>query len=339
MTQPSSDRKTLPLVLSAFMLGMLVMFAIMRLVPSEPSRNGPSISIVAASPLPTMMQAAESAVPDATQVAAAAPASGDLPGQLTPQQIADKAKPAVVYIECQSISGETKSQGSGFCVGPEMVVTNYHVIQNARSIGVRVVSSQSELDNAVLVKVDSEHDLALLRIAGMNAPVLAIQSAWPSVGDPIFTMTNPRGLEGTFTEGNVSAYRKTERFVDPLMQISAPISPGSSGGPVLDRYGQVVGVVVATFKDAQNINFAVPAKHVEALLSSATSPTVPSARPEVSSTLQVTLTPQELYYKGLEDLDSGNRAGALEIWNQLQRLDKGLADRLFDAYRKSVQGN
>jgi S1-C subfamily serine protease len=339
MVRADNNKKILSL-LAAFALGMLVMFVISYLA-SLPSRNqgkaAGAIAPVSASAMPTAMPAEHIEVSDLTPAPAPTIAGAtEVAGTLTPQQIADKAKPSVVYIETQSMSGDARAQGSGFCVAPGTVVTNYHVVENARSIGVRLVASQTGLDTAVLLKADAEHDLALLRVPRLDAPALQLQPTSPGVGDTIYTMSNPRGLEGTFTEGNVSAFRKTEKSNDPLMQITAPISPGSSGGPVFDRYGKVVGVVVATWKDAQNINFAVLAKHIHALLSAPAS--IRPESPDVSASQQhVTLTAQELYYKGLEELDAGNKSGALEVWNELSHLDKGLADRLFDAYHKSFK--
>ena len=87
------------------------------------------------------------------------------------------------------------------------------------------------------------------------------------MGDTVFAVGNPQGLEGTFSQGIVSGIRQFD--ADSLLQITAPISPGSSGGPVVDSEGKVVGVAVATFKGGQNLNFAIPAKYVDELLQKA----------------------------------------------------------------------
>ncbi len=84
-----------------------------------------------------------------------------------------------------------------------------------------------------------------------------------SIGDTVYAIGNPRGLEGTFSQGIVSSIR--EIGPDSLLQITAPLSPGSSGGPVLDRNGAVVGVSVASVTNGQNLNFAVPADYLKAL--------------------------------------------------------------------------
>ena len=85
------------------------------------------------------------------------------------------------------------------------------------------------------------------------------------VGDSIYVVGNPQGLEGTFSQGIVSSIREVGS--DKLLQITAPISPGSSGGPVLNEKGEVIGVSVATFTGGQNLNFAIPSKYLSILLS------------------------------------------------------------------------
>ena len=84
------------------------------------------------------------------------------------------------------------------------------------------------------------------------------------VGEAVYAVGNPQGLEGTFSQGILSSIR--EVGTDKLLQITAPISPGSSGGPVLNSKGEVIGVSVATFKGGQNLNFAIPSGYLKALL-------------------------------------------------------------------------
>lgn len=84
------------------------------------------------------------------------------------------------------------------------------------------------------------------------------------VGDSVFAVGNPQGLEGTFSQGIISSIRQIG--TETLLQLTAPISPGSSGGPVLNSQGEVIGVSVATFRGGQNLNFAIPAKYLRELL-------------------------------------------------------------------------
>src|SRR5439155_12805276 len=104
---------------------------------------------------------------------------------------------------------------------------------------------------------DFERDLALLKVAGVKAASLPLGDAGKmAIGDEVYAVGNPRGLEGTFSPGIVSGIRQTTS--ETLLQITAPISPGSSGGAVLNRRGEVIGIAVATIREGQNLKFAVP---------------------------------------------------------------------------------
>jgi len=109
----------------------------------------------------------------------------------------------------------------------------------------------------------------------------------PAVGDSVYVIGNPLGLEGTFSEGIVSGVRATG--TDSLIQMTAPISPGSSGGPVMDAAGEVIGVAVATFKEGQNINLAVPVAYLERMLDAHPAALTPlqSAPPRPNASLSI----------------------------------------------------
>ena len=115
------------------------------------------------------------------------------------------------------------------------------------------------------VGIDTKRDLVLLSVPEATAPKLsASDSKQVAIGDEIYAIGNPQGLEGTFSQGIISSIRKIG--TDTLLQITAPISPGSSGGPVINVQGQVIGVAAATFLDGQNLNFAIPISYVTSLL-------------------------------------------------------------------------
>ena len=118
---------------------------------------------------------------------------------------------------------------------------------------------------SALLHVDTEVDLALLEAPGLDRPALPFRPEdGPTIGDTMFAVGSPLGLDGTFSQGIVSGYR-TDGTTN-LMQITAPISPGSSGGPILDTRGHLVGVAVGTFSAGQNLNFAVPITVVSTFL-------------------------------------------------------------------------
>jgi hypothetical protein len=108
-------------------------------------------------------------------------------------------------------------------------------------------------------------DLVLLSVPGITSKAVRLSpSKAVVIGDPVYACGNPIGLEGTFSSGIVSGYR--EVGTNKLLQITSPVSPGSSGGPVANQYGAVVGVTVATYTGGQNLNLAIPADFVIDLL-------------------------------------------------------------------------
>lgn len=186
---------------------------------------------------------------------------------LTEQQIARKALASLVYVSADSTTkqpGRT-AYGTGFFIEGGFIITCYHVVVDAESLRVGPVSS-GRSHGAILFGSGDDNDLAILRSQdGFKLPALALAPKLPAIGERVYVASNPRGYMGSFTAGNVSGYRKLESG-GLLMQISAPISPGSSGGAVLNTKAEVVGVVSASRADAQNLNFAVPVSEVRAVL-------------------------------------------------------------------------
>jgi hypothetical protein len=176
---------------------------------------------------------------------------------LTARQVARQVLPSVVYIEMEGAGGKPACYGSGFFVAPAEILTNKHVVTCSGTGRGRVRlagGKRSYVTGRILASDDV--DLALIEIQGLMAPPLRLDTARRlSVGDDIFVAGNPEGLEGTFTRGIVSGVRSE----GGLLQIDAPVSPGSSGGPVVDTYGSVVGVTVSSIREGQNLNFAIPA--------------------------------------------------------------------------------
>jgi ankyrin repeat protein len=167
-------------------------------------------------------------------------------------EIARQVLPSVVLIAM-----EGGCFGSGFFVTASEILTNKHVV-TCSGVGrgsVRIVGAPRPYPTKVIV-ADEDLDVALIEAEGLTAPPLQLDTSRRiSVGEDIYVVGNPEGLEGTFTRGIVSGVRAE----GGLLQLDAPISPGSSGGPVVDAYGKVVGVTVASLKEGQNLNFAVPA--------------------------------------------------------------------------------
>ncbi len=181
--------------------------------------------------------------------------------ELTTEQIAQTGLNSTVHI------GTDKGTGSGFFVAPGYIATNYHVIENAREVHVKLVGTDGEYIRTSVAATDEAHDLAVLKVTGIDAPALPLaNSDSVQIGAEIYAIGNPHNYKGTVSDGIVSSIRVGDN--SRWIQITAPISPGSSGGAVLNSRGEVIGIATLIFhtETSQNINFAVPANYVKALL-------------------------------------------------------------------------
>ena len=176
--------------------------------------------------------------------------------------VVEKARSAIVTIETQA------GFGTGFLIQKNgTLVTNYHVIEDARQITVTLESGEV-YKSAYVLRTDEEKDIAVLRIEGADLPFLRLgNSESMKVGEEVMAIGTPEGLEQTASTGIVSG----RRMVPPgyqLIQTTAPISHGSSGGPLLNRNGECIGVIAAFLADGQNLNFAIPINYVRGIMDS-----------------------------------------------------------------------
>lgn len=174
-----------------------------------------------------------------------------------------EAASQVVTLRGYDADGQLTAQGSGFFFGPGRIATNFHVIAGAAIVKVIDAAGDTIARVDTADAVDEQRDLAILRASAGRTRGLRIETFYPDVGDQVWTYGSPKGLTGTMSDGIVSAVR--ERGGHTVLQISAPISPGSSGGPVLDVQGRVVGVTKSSVRGGQNLNFAVPARELAGL--------------------------------------------------------------------------
>ncbi|MFN2516657.1 MAG: tetratricopeptide repeat protein [Pyrinomonadaceae bacterium] len=182
-------------------------------------------------------------------------------------ELVRRIKPSAVAIETFDARGEKLSRGSGFFIDSDRVVTNRHVIENAYRAEVHSYNGSVYPVKGVLA-VDAEGDLALLRVdapANQVRPLLLDRTS-PQEGESVVVIGNPFGLEGSVTNGIVSAVRDIPTF-GRIIQITAPISPGSSGSPVVNMKGQVIGLATLQITGGQSVNFAIPSERISQLQS------------------------------------------------------------------------
>jgi hypothetical protein len=186
---------------------------------------------------------------------AAARAEENLPA------IVKRISPAVVVVETQRRN--QKGLGTGFFVNSQGdIVTNFHVIAGAEQAVIRTQEGRRYPVKRIVAE-NREADLVLITadIPARDIIPVEVTGKLPEVGEKIYAIGHPMGLEKTVSEGIVSAIRKLPKMGD-IIQISAPISPGSSGGPVFNSSGRVIGVARATYRVGQNLNFAVPGQKI-----------------------------------------------------------------------------
>ncbi len=183
----------------------------------------------------------------------------------TAQEIAKSAFSSTVLLVMEDTNGQPLSLGSGFFVRDGEIATNLHVVEGAARGYAKLVGQKTKYNIEGVAAVDAERDLVILKVLVAGSPALPLgNSDAVQVGERVYAVGNPKGLEGTFSQGIISSIREVRK--DRLLQITAPISPGSSGGAVLNAKGEVIGVSVATFKGGQNLNFAIPVNYLKMLL-------------------------------------------------------------------------
>lgn len=197
--------------------------------------------------------------------------------------LVSRSKPSVVALRVFDGFGREVGTGSGFFIDTNgLVVTNYHVIEDGARIEV-VLSDKKTLNVVGTLAKDKTRDLAVVKVdtGGTVQPLVLADRDTVQEGQEIVVLGHPMGLTFSTSEGIVSALRADEELPKgvqgPVLQISAPISPGSSGSPVMNLEGQVVGVVVSQLVSGQNLNFAIPASSVHVLLAQVDASAAPNA--------------------------------------------------------------
>jgi len=183
-----------------------------------------------------------------------------LPAQvhaLTPGQVFNKVKNAVVVVKTMDAQGKLEGQGSGVLLPSGKIATNCHVVEGGASYQ---VGRGKQLVPATLFAEDGDKDICILDAKGITGkPVLLGKAAGLKVGDPVYAVGAPKGLELSLSDGIVAQLRGGP---PPFIQTTAAISPGSSGGGLFDREGRLVGLTTRYVEGGQSLNFAIPVEWI-----------------------------------------------------------------------------
>ena len=205
--------------------------------------------------------------------------------------------------------------GSGFVVDAGKIATNYHVIENMVSGTAQLVEDTTNYTIEGVLSVDIPRDLAIIKVSSLSAPSLPLgDSDAVEIGQDVYAAGNPRGLTGTFSAGIISAIRPEGNALvaGKVIQITAPISPGSSGGPVLDSNAEVIGIAVGQHTGGQNLNFAIPVNYLKDLLTRTGN--VPISINDAPVLNQVATVPRSPSFSDLlAAFDAGNASLAAEL--------------------------
>jgi tetratricopeptide (TPR) repeat protein len=272
------------------------------------------------------------------------------------EKIFRENSPAVVVVASIDKEGKPTSLGSGFIVREDgVIVTNYHVVNMASDIKIKIGYKVRDVEG--LLHVDPENDIAIIKVEGKDYPKVRIGDASRAqIGEKVYAIGSPQGLENTISEGILSGIREIDRE-RKILQMTAAISPGSSGGPVFNGRGEVIGIATFLIAETQNLNFAMPVNLIMAGLSKKE-----LVRPQEACKLDYNETASCWFYQGLAygsvgqhdraadafkrslDIDTkkvetyvnlgvsyanmGKYQEALDMFNQALRIDPGRAETL-----------
>ena len=280
-----------------------------------------------------------------------------LPAVAQPETLPElvrRAKPSVVSVLTYDGKDEPLISGTGFFVRPGEVVTNMHVIKGAHRVEIHTLEGKGRTYPVVgAIAVDDEADLALLKVdlpADRSRP-LNLTTTLPDEGEEVFVIGNPLRLEGSVSNGIVSAIREVPDL-GRIIQITAPVSHGNSGSPLFNMRGQVIGIITVKVTNGQNINLALGVSRINSLSRGQL-----MSFDQISARNKSTTQPEvlaELWYRGgIDSLWLGNYDSALnyfetaanrnprrpETWIQIGycKVKQGRNDEAIHAYKRALQ--
>jgi S1-C subfamily serine protease len=182
-----------------------------------------------------------------------------LRAELKPEQVYSEVSPSIVTLDVENAAGKHFIGTAFLAGGDHIAVTAWHVVHDARRVEARFSDNQRVIATG-LVSKDEKLDLALLQLDAGPRPRITLAATTPRIGSRVYLVGSPRGLDFSISEGLISQIRTLDGV--RYYQLSCPISPGDSGGPVLNDCGEAIGVVSWRKADAENVGFAIPSREV-----------------------------------------------------------------------------
>lgn len=180
---------------------------------------------------------------------------------MPPDQLFERLSPSIWTVETWDARNQPLALGSAVVIAPGSLVTNCHVLARASSVR---ISRDNVSYGATLEHPDPERDLCMLKVRNFTAPAVPLGTVEGlKVGSRVYAIGSPRGLEQTISDGLLSGVRRSESGDFTALQVTVPISKGSSGGGLFDAYGRLIGITTFQLRDGQNLNFALPVTWVQ----------------------------------------------------------------------------
>ena len=233
-------------------------------------------------------------------------------------QLAQKALAATVSLEMGHVDGQPLGFGSGFFVQRDQIATNFHVIAGASRGTAKLVGKTATYDIEGITASDVENDLAILKVSDSSVQPLPLgDSEAVQLGDTVYVSGNPKESEGTFSSGTISGPREIGN--QTLLQMTASISPGGSGGPVLNEKGEVIGLAFVSLEDGQSLDCVIPSNYLKALISK--SEAVKPLAEEKQS-----VSAETYFYRGNEKYLMRSYEDAITAYNEAIQLQPDFAN-------------
>jgi tetratricopeptide (TPR) repeat protein len=321
-------------------LSLLVVAGSVRAQQTPETNNSPADNVVSQS--------------TAALNSAAVPAESK--SQTTQESLPDlirRVKPSVVSVLTYDAKGEPLISGSGFFIRQGEVVTNVHVIRGARRVEIHTLDGKGRTYPVLgALAIDEEADLALLSVnlPAERSHALTLSAALPEEGEPVFIIGNPLRLEGSVSDGIVSAVREVPDL-GRIIQTTAPVSHGNSGSPLFNMRGQVIGIVTVKVTNGQNINLALGSMRIGQLRGSQL---ISFDQISVKNRSNQPEALADLWYRGgIDSMWLGNYENALnyfetaanrnprrpETWIQIGfcKVKQGRNEEAIRAYERAIQ--